>query len=155
MACVALPWLLLTNRLDELRSLAEEVLTSLDGRWPSVLAAEPIVRTLAAAGDVELLQRTIGSMSRTEKKAQAAKLAITLTAGEGLLALLQGRAADAVENLTTAISAERELGFVYDAACLELDLARALEGAGETEAAEETRKRAASVLEPLGVVNAF
>jgi hypothetical protein len=155
MACVALPWLLLTNRLDELRSLAEEVLTSLDGRWPSVLAAEPIVRTLAAAGDVELLQRTIGSMSRTEKEAQAAKLAITLTAGEGLLALLQGRAAHAVENLATAISAERELGFVYDAACLELDLARALEGAGETDAAEEARKRAAAVLEPLGVVNAF
>ena len=51
--------------------------------------------------------------------------------------------------------AEREAGFVYDAACLELDLARALEAAGQTDAAGEARKRAASVLEPLGVVNAF
>jgi hypothetical protein len=89
------------------------------------------------------------------KEAHAAKLGIGLTAGEGLIALLQGRAADAVEPLMTAIKAERDLGFVYDAACLELDLARALEAAGQTNAADEARKRAASVLEPLGVVNAF
>jgi hypothetical protein len=155
MACVVLPWLLLMNRSDELRSLAEEVLTILDGRWPSVLPTVPVVRTLAAAGEMELLQRTIDSMGRTVKEAHAAKLGIGLTAGEGLIALLQGRAADAVEPLMTAIKAERDLGFVYDAACLELDLARALEAAGQTNAADEARKRAASVLEPLGVVNAF
>ena len=78
-----------------------------------------------------------------------------MLAGDGLLALLEQRADAAVERLTAAIERERELGYVYDAACLELDLARALEAAGQTDAADEARKRAASVLEPLGVVNAF
>jgi class 3 adenylate cyclase/tetratricopeptide (TPR) repeat protein len=155
MACVVLPWLLLVNRSDESRALTEEVITLLDGRWPSVLPAVPIVRTLAAAGEVELLQRTIDSMLRTAKQAQVAKLGVALTAGEGLLALLQGRAADALEPLKAALEAERELGFVYDAACLELDLARALEAAGRTDAAAEARQRAASFLEPLGCVNPF
>jgi tetratricopeptide (TPR) repeat protein len=155
MACVALPWFHLTGKSDELRALAEEVLTTLDGRWPSVLTAVPVVRTLAAAGEAELLQRTIDSMRRMPSEIQTAKLGISLTAGEGLLALLQGRADEAVERLTAAIEAERELGYVYDAACLELDLARALEAAGRPEAAAEARSRAASVLEPLGCVNAF
>jgi tetratricopeptide (TPR) repeat protein len=155
MACVVLPWLFLTNRSDELRWLADEVLTRLDGRWSAVLPAVPIVRALAAAGEPELLQRTIDSMGRTMKEAQVAKLGIALTAGEGVLALLEGRAADAVEPLRAAVKAERDLGFVYDAACLELDLARAFEAQGRTDEADEARKRAASVLEPLGVVNAF
>jgi tetratricopeptide (TPR) repeat protein len=120
-----------------------------------VLTAVPVVRTLAAAGEAELLQRTIDSMRRMPSEIQTAKLGISLTAGEGLLALLQGRADEAVERLTAAIEAERELGYVYDAACLELDLARALEAAGRAEAAAEARSRAASVLEPLGCVNAF
>jgi hypothetical protein len=61
----------------------------------------------------------------------------------------------AIERLTAAVEAERELGYLYDAACLELDLARALEAHGDADAAEETRERAASVLAPLGCVNAF
>jgi tetratricopeptide (TPR) repeat protein len=155
MACVVLPWLFLTNRSDELRWLADEVLTRLDGRWSAVLPAVPIVRALAAAGEPELLQRTIDSMGRTMKEAQVAKLGIALTAGEGVLALLERQAADAVEPLRAAVKAERDLGFVYDAACLELDLARAFEAQGRTDEADEARKRAAAVLEPLGVVNAF
>ena len=114
-----------------------------------------MVRALAAARDETLLQRTVDSMRRTPSQAHVAMLRISLDAGEGLLALEQGRADDAVERLTAAVEAEREAGFVYDAACLELDLARALEAAGEMDAADEARKRAASVLEPLGVVNAF
>ena len=46
MASVALPWLHVSGRSDELRSLAEQVLTILDGRWPSVLSAVPVVRAL-------------------------------------------------------------------------------------------------------------
>jgi tetratricopeptide (TPR) repeat protein len=155
MACVALPWLVVAGSSDELRSLAEQVLTILDGRWPSALSAVPVVRALAAAGEAELLQRTIDSMRRTPSEAQTAKLQTSLTAGEGLLALLQQRADDAVERLTAAVEAERELGFVYDAACLEIDLARAFEAEGRTDAAGEARERAASVLAPLGCVNAF
>jgi class 3 adenylate cyclase/tetratricopeptide (TPR) repeat protein len=155
MTCVALPWLSIASKPDELRSLAEEVLTILDGRWPSVLSAVPVVRALAAAGEAELLQRTIDSMRRTASEAQTAKLQTTLTAGEGLLALMEQRTREAVEQLAAAVERERELGYVYDAACLELDLARALEADGQGASAAETRSRALSVLEPLGCVNAY
>jgi hypothetical protein len=155
MACVAMPWLHLSGRSDELRSLAEEVLTSLDGRWPSVQPAVPIVRTLAAAGEEELLQRTVDSMRRTQKEAQTAKLRTALATGEGLLALIAQQPAEAVELLTGAVEAERSLGYLCDAACLELDLARALDAAGRGQAAEETRERADAVLASLGCVNAF
>ena len=62
---------------------------------------------------------------------------------------------EAVERLTEAVERERELGYAYDAACLELDLARAFEAQGDADAAEETRARAVSVLEPLGCVHPF
>jgi hypothetical protein len=155
MACIALPWLHISDRSDELRSLAEQVHTTIDGRWPSVAPAVPVVRALAAAGEAELLRRTIDSMRRTPSEVQTAKLRTALTAGEGLLALMEERPAEAVEQLTAAVEAERELGYLYDAACLELDLARAFDADGRTDAAEEARARAASVLEPLAVVNAF
>ena len=64
MACVVLPWLAVSGRADELRLLAEEVLTTLDGQWPSVLSAVPVLRALAAAGEAELLRRTIESMEQ-------------------------------------------------------------------------------------------
>ena len=155
MACVALPWLSITRRSEELRSLAEEVLTTLEGRWPSVVSAVPAVRALAAAGEPELLRRTIDSMRRTPAEAQTAKLQTSLTVGEGLLALMEQRAGDAVKELTASVERERELGYTFDAACLELDLARALEADGQQDAAAEARTRAASVLKRLGCVNAF
>jgi hypothetical protein len=155
MACVALPWLLITERPHELRALAGQVLTILDGRWPYVLSAVPVVRALAAAGEADLLRRTIDSMRPTGGEAQTAKLGTSLTAGEGLLALMEQRAGEAVEKLTAAIERERALGYVFDAACLELDLARALEADDREDAAAEARTHAASVLEPLGCVNAF
>jgi hypothetical protein len=155
MACVALPWLSIAGKPDELRSLTEQVLTILDGRWPSVLSAVPMVRALAAAGEGELLRRTIDSMRRTASEAQTAKLRTTVTAGEGLLALMEQRSGEAVDLLAAAVERERELGYVFDAACLELDLARALETNGQEDAAAEARTHAASVLESLGCVNAF
>jgi class 3 adenylate cyclase/tetratricopeptide (TPR) repeat protein len=155
MACVAFPWLSIAGKSDELRSLTEQVLTSLDGRWPSVLSAVPVARALAAVGEAELLQRTIDSMRRTASEAQTAKLQTVLTAGEGLLALIERRTSEAVEMLTTAVERDRSLGYVFDAACLELDLASALAADGQDDAAAETRRRAASVLEPLGCVNAY
>ena len=146
MACVVVPWLVVAGRSEELRSLVEEVTTTLDGRWPATQTAVPMVRGLAAANEATLLQQTVDSMRRTPSDGHAAMLLTTMTAGEGLLALLQGQADDAVERLTAAVDSEREAGFVYDAACLELDLARALEAQGRADAASEARARAASVL---------
>jgi hypothetical protein len=45
--------------------------------------------------------------------------------------------------------------FVYDAACLRLDLARALEQAGDSARAADTEREARAVLERLGCVNPF
>ena len=152
MACVALPALVLAGKREELRSLTEQLLPVLDGQWPAVLSAVPVVRALGAAGEAELLSRARDSM-RTG--AVAAQLEASLTVAEGVLALLQGRADDAVEQLTAAAEHERELGSVYDAACLELDLARALEAAGNPGAATRLRAGAMSVLRAIGCVNPF
>jgi tetratricopeptide (TPR) repeat protein len=155
MICVAVPWLVLSGKSDELRSLLADASTALDGRWPSVQTAVPVVRALSAGREVTLLERTLDSMRQTPKQAHVAILRTSLITGEGLLALERGQADEAVELLRAAIDAEREGGFVYDAACLELDLARALEAQGGPDAASEARGRAASVLDVLGVVNAF
>jgi ATP/maltotriose-dependent transcriptional regulator MalT len=102
---------------------------------------------------MELLERTAESLRTTPGVAASAQTA--LIAAEGLLALGRADADQAVERLETASERERELGGRYTLACLELDLARALEAAGETERAQQARRRAVSVLEPLGCVNPF
>jgi tetratricopeptide (TPR) repeat protein len=145
--------LVVTGDLEELRSLTEEILAKLD-RWPSVLEAVPVVRALAAAGETQLLARTAEAIRETSADLSANAYTAVLAA-EGLLSLLQGRAGEAVEQLEAAIKRERELGRTCDAACIELDLARALEAAGETAAAKNAKARAAAVLEPLGCVNPF
>ena len=153
MASVALPWFAVSGDRERLRSLTEDLLASADRRWPAVLDAVPIVRALAAAGETELLTRTAESLRRTPDVSASAQTA--LIAAEGLLALTGADAAQAAERLETATERERQLGRVYTVACLELDLAGALEAAGETGRAQEVRRRAASVLEPLGCVNPF
>jgi hypothetical protein len=150
---VVAPWLAVRGDRQALRSLMEEVLETLDAGWPSTLDSVPIVRALAAAGEFDLLRRAIESMRKSV--VVAAKTQTALLAGDGLLALDDGRAADAVGLLTEAVERERGLGLTYDAACLELDLARAFEAAGEEAAATEARARANAVLQPLGCVNPF
>jgi class 3 adenylate cyclase/tetratricopeptide (TPR) repeat protein len=153
MAAVVLPWLARTGQVDELRSLTDEVLAVVDRQWPAVLDSVPIVRALAAAGEAELLARTAESIRDTPNVAAHAQTA--LLAAEGLLALQHGNAGKAVAKLELAAERKRQLGRTFDVACLELDLARALEAAGRTEASEEVRARATSVLEPIGCVNPF
>jgi len=153
MAGVVLPWLARTGELEELRSLTNEILAVADRQWPAVLDAVPIVRALAAARETELLTRTTDSIRETPDLAANAQTA--LIAAEGLVALLHGRAGEAVKQLERAAEREHQLGRTYAAACLELDLARALEAAGQTDAANEVQALAASVLEPLGCVNPF
>jgi tetratricopeptide (TPR) repeat protein len=153
MAGVVLPWLARTERLEELRSSTNEILDVVHRNWPAVLDAVPVVRALAAAGETQLLERTTESIRETPNVSAQAQTAVM--AADGLLALLQGRAGEAVEQLEVAIERKRQLGRAYDVACLELDLARALEAVGETAASSEVRTRAASVLEPLGCVNPF
>jgi class 3 adenylate cyclase len=153
MAAVVLPWLARTGQRDEFRALAEEVLAVVERQWPAVLDSVPVVRTIAEAGEIELLIRTAESIRETPHVAAHAQTA--LLAAEGLLALQLGNAGEAVAKLELAADRKRQLGRTYDTACLELDLARALEAGGETGSANEVRARATAVLEPLGCVNPF
>jgi class 3 adenylate cyclase len=153
MACVVLPWLMLLGEPDELRSLATHVVDSLDAQWPSVLTVVPIVRTLAAAGETDLLARVAESLRRTPYV--SAKLESSLATADGLFAFRQGRFDRAIERLTTAAETEQAMGYLYDGACLQLDLAAAHAAAGNATAAEELRERAAALLDRLGCVNAF
>jgi tetratricopeptide (TPR) repeat protein len=153
MAAVVLPWLVVTGQREGLPALTNDVLGALEAGWPSSLDGVPIIRALAAAGETALLRRATESL-RTSPSL-AAKSRTALLAGDGLLALEDGRATEAAELLAKAVARDRSLGRTYDAACLELDLARALEAAGDDEAANEVRARADAFLEPLGVVNPF
>ena len=153
MAGVVLPWLAVSEDFEELRSLTAQLLAVLE-HWPVVLDAVPVVRALAAAGETELLSRTTEAMRVTPGVSTIVDTT-ALIAGEGLLALAEGRPRDAAEQLKAAIEKERQLGRTYSAACLELDLARAIEAAGDVAAAHEAQARASSILEPLGCVNPF
>jgi class 3 adenylate cyclase/tetratricopeptide (TPR) repeat protein len=153
MAAVLVPWLARNGQVDELHSFTDELLTVVDRQWPAVLDSVPIVRALADAGEPELLARTTESLR--EATPVAAHTETALLAGEGLLALEHGNAGEAVGKLEAATERKRQLGRSYDAACLELDLARALEAAGQSAAADKAKARAAAVLDPLGCVNPF
>ncbi len=155
MACVVLPWLHVAGRPDQLRALAREVLAAMDGQWPAVLSVEPIVRTLAAAGELELLAAFTESLRQSARRHQGGRLGSSLLVAAGLGALADGRADEAAEHLSAAIARIDELGLAYDAACLKLELARALDVAGDAGGAAEKRLEATSVLTAIGCVNPF
>ena len=111
------------------------------------------MRTLFAAGETDLLRRTTESLRRST--VLAAKTRTAVLTGQGLLALEDGQAEEAAQLLARAAERERSLGRAYDAAVVELDLARALEATGDKAAASEVRSRAEAFLAPLGCVNPF
>lgn len=74
---------------------------------------------------------------------------------QGLLAFLDGQARDAARVLASAEEDLRALGRHYDAGCVALDVARALDETGDTAGAEAARARAAALLEPLGCINPY
>jgi hypothetical protein len=76
-------------------------------------------------------------------------------AARGLLALHEGRPTEATELLEEAAAAERALGYRFDAATVELDLARALEASGDATRAGEVRSEAEAFLASIGCVNAL
>src|SRR5207247_1837432 len=126
MAGVVLPWLLISGKRDELRVVTEEVLAASEGQWPAVLSVDAVLRTLFAAGEFELLNATTDSLRRTAKGSYAGARGISLIAAEGLTALAADQVDEAVRQLSAAIARQDELGFVYEAVCLKLQLARAL-----------------------------
>ena len=130
MACVVLPWLHVSGEHDELREVARETLDAMEGQWPASIALDGIVRTLAAAEELELLADITESVKRLSAGVEAGSRALSLIAAEGLNALAADRADEAVSHLSAATARQDALGLAYDSACLKLDLARALDRAG-------------------------
>jgi hypothetical protein len=153
MACAFAPWAHLGGRRDELRRVVSDSIESVRGRWSGVISALPLVRTLHAAGEGELLEQVLDSMQPTTGVELGAKLATSHLAAQAFVALRGGDAAKAVELLERAAAAERASGYAFDAAVLELDLAEALEAAGDGERAPVVRSHAESLMTSLGCVN--
>src|SRR5581483_2869598 len=91
MACAFLPWAVVAGRRDRLRAVAAEVLERLNGRWSMPVSALPAVRALAAAGETELLAAWSDSFLRRPGGATQARLAASVAAACGLVALSEGR----------------------------------------------------------------
>ena len=151
MACVALPWAAVSGEVALLRSWSDEILEQIE--WSDVLSAVPIARAVATVGDNELLARLAASLGATTSPSSSIGNSLRVT--QGLQALADGNPENAVSELEAAVNRERELGHVYTAACLDLDLAAALEAMGAAAEAAATRAGARSVLDPLGCVNPF
>ena len=152
MACAVFPWLHVTGRPDELREAARELLGWGSDQWMAGLTITPVIRTLAAAGETELLRELFESLLSSpvpEIAYHGNALALT----RGLVSLANGRASEAVESLRTAVAFQRDCGFAFDAACLELDLAGALEADGHREDAAALRTAADAYLGSLNCVN--
>ena len=155
MACVVLPWLFVSGELDQLRTVTAQVLAELDDLWPTVFSVDAVLRTLAAAGELELLAETTRSLTRGARGSKTGRRGISLQVAEGLKASSEARLDEAVRHLSAAIAREDELGFAYDSACLRVDLAVALEQAGDARSATERRREADMLLDALGCINPF
>jgi tetratricopeptide (TPR) repeat protein len=154
MAAVVMPFAALTGDTLSLRELTATVLSTTDREWAQ-LTTTPIPRALALAGETELLEEVAEAFASKARDVGAPRIEISATVAEGLVALGAGRADEAVDRLRDAADRERSLGWAYRAACLDLDLARALEAARLVGEAGAVRARAAAVLQPLACVNAF
>ncbi|HET6173849.1 MAG TPA: adenylate/guanylate cyclase domain-containing protein [Gaiellales bacterium] len=153
MASVVLPWLLLSGKREELRAVAMDVVAAVEGQWPAVLSLDGVLRTLFAAEEFELLAATTESLGRSPIVSRVGRLEISLMAAQGLTALAAAEVDEAATHLSAAVASLDELGFAYDSACLKLELAQALERAGETVAAAERRQEATVVFTGIGCVN--
>ena len=118
-----------------------------------MISALPLVRTLHAAGESELLDRVVESMVPAAGVALGGKAATSHLAAQGLVALREGEATRAVELLERAVAADRALGYAFDAAVLELDLAEAIEAAGDGEQAASVRDDAEVFLTSVRCIN--
>jgi hypothetical protein len=153
MACALLPWAALAGERAELRAVAGEVPTLIAERWSAVISVLPAVRALAYAGELELLRRWTASVGRAADRDRGGRGPTSHLAAEGLVALHESRPEEAVDKLTRAAATDRGLGYQFDAATLDLDVAAALEAAGDSARATAARSEAEAFLASIGCVN--
>lgn len=151
MAGVAMPRAVLANDLDEVRKLADLVVALRMTNFSSSASTLAIPRSLAAIGDQARLETLLRTFTDWNQETPG----IMATVVRGLLASLEGRSGDAARTLLSVEKELRAFGRHYDAACVALDAARALDESGDATEAEVARARAAALLEPLACVNPF
>ncbi|MDX6516103.1 MAG: hypothetical protein QOH73_1769 [Gaiellaceae bacterium] len=150
MAALVVPALALAGKRGEARAVAEEVLDALDGRFASASSSVGILRGLALVGAYDLVRRFEDGMRRASGAEPAGFIATSLATAAALLALDEGRPEEAVAALTEPARVQRERGWLYGAACLELVVVDALEAAGDGEAAAALRTRTNAFLASIG-----
>jgi class 3 adenylate cyclase/tetratricopeptide (TPR) repeat protein len=151
MVSVAMPRALLADDLETVSHFGDLVVglpMHAISYSPSTLA---IPRTLALTGDAGRLEALLGTFSGVIEGAPAVLEAVT----RGLLVSLTGEPQEAAHILAAAEADLRTLDRYYDAACVALDGAAALDASGDVSGAESARARAAALLETLACVNPF
>jgi class 3 adenylate cyclase/tetratricopeptide (TPR) repeat protein len=146
MVSVALPRALMRGDSDDVRELAA-IATGLSPNASASSSALAVCRALAAAQEPDTLLRFADGFAPL-----GGVVASTVRAARALRALLDGDPEGAAVELAVA---ERELsafGRSYEAACVALDLAGALDAADKTRQAQVARDRAMPLLERLGCV---
>ena len=136
------------------RAAAERTIEEVRGRTTATMFTEhPLGRALARTRDVEMLDRLIAAFDDEVGTPQVVRLRAAGLALHGFRALAAGDGATAVPLFAQVREIEAARGSVVHAADVDLDLAAALDLAGDPAAAAEARARAAAVYEPLAAVN--
>lgn len=154
MAAVLVPHALATGDTARMREITARLLQLMARRGHAMfeMGALPVVRAVAHAGELELV-RALDAVARETRQSP---LAHAVALGHaGLIELAEGSPARAAELLAASCEELRGLECDFDAACLDLDLARAQEASGDEATARATRTRARAFLDARGCVNAY
>jgi hypothetical protein len=138
----------------DLRSLTETLIELGPRVWVPTFASTTISRALAH-GDADLLRRVDRALQALPPERRLWRVDVAAQLSAGLVALANGDGERAVSVLEGVARDERRLGRPFDAACIELELARALEAAGREPDAGATRAQARAQLDALGCVNPY
>jgi predicted ATPase/class 3 adenylate cyclase len=151
MASVFVAMAALAGDVEAVRTTTAVVLDAVGDRYQWALhASAAIPRALYVAGQHDLLMR-VDEILQSRDLGRYAR-AVPLV-GSGLRALAEERPSDAVVLLENAAVLEREHGAFYNAALVDLDLARAHAALGDVAAEETTRGSAQEVFDRIGCVN--
>ena len=152
MASVAMPRAVLAGDHALVREIADAIEGTIEKSSNWSLGFLGVARSLAAIGDRNRLEATIRPLI---EPAVTCLPTTILNTARGLLARLDGDAAAASRLLLQAETEMHAWDRPYDAACVALEAADALDLAGDDAAAADARARAASFLQPLGCVNPY
>jgi hypothetical protein len=120
--------------------------------WELGLTAPRVMKRIGAGDELEgLWSEMRHELSPDESSGLQPAAAAALF--QGVVASHYGRTDEALGALRRVVELEQLREAPYDEACARLDLADALEAAGQEDAAVAEREAAGQVLRPLGVVN--